>query len=74
MHINFIANNNKSIDNYCRMHLIVALKRSNNARRQQKKALCRSVGKYPTNICTCNMLLKGKADVITYQTNYVTTM
>lgn len=31
MHINFIASNNKSIDNNCETHLIVVLKGGNNA-------------------------------------------
>lgn len=37
MHINFIASNNKSIDNNCETHLIVVLKGGNNAADSRRK-------------------------------------
>lgn len=40
MHINFIASNNKSIDNNCETHLIVVLKGGNNASDSRRKLQC----------------------------------
>lgn len=39
MHINFIASNNKSIDNNCETHLIVVLKGGNNAADSRRRKL-----------------------------------